>query len=171
MGFLSLDCRLRQLCSKLFSIPCNHARPYRSTDEFQRRLRSTYRPLCPTMHGVCEMPRQTPFELKWPCLNGSINSSVGTPRRGGSSRQLWTPDEFGEVSPNGWAVTAIRVVQHIVFCVGPADGWSDAARKRAQLLLSLGPFTLAHALARLVVAEQIYRAFTILTGHPYHSGH
>ncbi len=62
-------------------------------------------------------------------------------------------------------------VQHIVFCIGPANGWSDAARKRAQLLLSLGPFTLAHALARLVVAEQIYRAFTILTGHPYHSGH
>jgi len=61
--------------------------------------------------------------------------------------------------------------QHIVFCIGPANGWSEAARNRAQLLLSLGPFTLAHALARLVVAEQIYRAFTILTGHPYHSGH
>lgn len=61
--------------------------------------------------------------------------------------------------------------QHIVFAIGPADGWSDPARKHAQLLLSLGPFTLAHALARLVMAEQIYRAFTILTGHPYHSGH
>ena len=61
--------------------------------------------------------------------------------------------------------------QHIVFAIGPADGWSDAARGRAQLLLSLGSFTLAHALARLVVAEQVYRAFTILAGHPYHSGH
>jgi len=61
--------------------------------------------------------------------------------------------------------------QHIVFAVGPASGWSDAARTRAQLLLSLGPMTMAHALARLVVAEQLYRAFTILTGHPYHSGH
>jgi 23S rRNA (pseudouridine1915-N3)-methyltransferase len=61
--------------------------------------------------------------------------------------------------------------QHIVFAVGPASGWSDAARKRAQLLLSLGPMTLAHALARLVMAEQLYRAFTILTGHPYHAGH
>ncbi len=61
--------------------------------------------------------------------------------------------------------------QQIVFAIGPADGWSDDARKRATLLLSLGSFTLAHALARLVLAEQIYRAFTILTGHPYHSGH
>jgi 23S rRNA (pseudouridine1915-N3)-methyltransferase len=62
-------------------------------------------------------------------------------------------------------------VQHMVFAIGPADGWSEAARERAQLLLSLGPMTLAHALARLVVAEQLYRAFTILSGHPYHAGH
>ena len=62
-------------------------------------------------------------------------------------------------------------VQHIVFAVGPASGWSDASRGKAGLLLSLGPMTLAHALARLVLAEQIYRAFTILSGHPYHSGH
>lgn len=61
--------------------------------------------------------------------------------------------------------------QHLVFAVGPANGWSDAARARAQLLLSLGSLTLAHSLARLVIAEQIYRAFTILSGHPYHTGH
>ena len=61
--------------------------------------------------------------------------------------------------------------QQIVFAIGPADGWSEDARKRATLLLSLGSFTLAHALARLVLAEQLYRAFTILSGHPYHSGH
>jgi 23S rRNA (pseudouridine1915-N3)-methyltransferase len=61
--------------------------------------------------------------------------------------------------------------QHVVFAIGPASGWTEAARARANLLLSLGPMTLAHALARLVLAEQIYRAFTILSGHPYHSGH
>jgi len=61
--------------------------------------------------------------------------------------------------------------QQIVFSIGPADGWSMAARKRANLLLSLGPMTLAHSLARLVLAEQIYRAFTILTDQPYHAGH
>lgn len=61
--------------------------------------------------------------------------------------------------------------QHLVFAIGPANGWTDAARARSQLLLSLGPMTLAHALARLVVAEQVYRACTILAGHPYHTGH
>jgi 23S rRNA (pseudouridine1915-N3)-methyltransferase len=58
--------------------------------------------------------------------------------------------------------------QHLVFAVGPADGWSEDTRKSASMLLSLGPMTLAHALARVVIAEQIYRAFTILAGHPYH---
>jgi 23S rRNA (pseudouridine1915-N3)-methyltransferase len=61
--------------------------------------------------------------------------------------------------------------QHILFAVGPASGWSDAARQHADLLLSLGSMTLAHALARLVLAEQLYRAFAILSGHPYHAGH
>jgi 23S rRNA (pseudouridine1915-N3)-methyltransferase len=62
-------------------------------------------------------------------------------------------------------------VQQVVFAIGPADGWSDQGRGRAQLLLSFGLLTIAHSLARLVMAEQIYRACTILAGHPYHSGH
>jgi 23S rRNA (pseudouridine1915-N3)-methyltransferase len=62
-------------------------------------------------------------------------------------------------------------VQNLVFAIGPASGWSDSARQHANLQLSFGPMTLAHALARLVLAEQLYRAFTILSGHPYHAGH
>lgn len=61
--------------------------------------------------------------------------------------------------------------QQIIFAIGPADGWSEVVRTRAQLLLSLGSFTFAHGLARLVMAEQLYRAVTILSGHPYHRGH
>jgi len=58
--------------------------------------------------------------------------------------------------------------QRIIFSIGPADGWSTAERKRALLLLSLGAMTLPHELARVVISEQLYRAFTILAGHPYH---
>ena len=61
--------------------------------------------------------------------------------------------------------------QHIVVAIGPADGWTEAALKSARMTLSFGPMTLAHSLARLVAAEQIYRAYTILSGHPYHTGH
>jgi 23S rRNA (pseudouridine1915-N3)-methyltransferase len=61
--------------------------------------------------------------------------------------------------------------QSLILAIGPADGWSTAARSRAGLILSFGPITLPHELARVVLAEQLYRALTILAGHPYHSGH
>ena len=65
----------------------------------------------------------------------------------------------------------LSATQSLIFAIGPADGWTDAARSRAHTLLSLGPMTLPHELARLILAEQLYRACTILAGHPYHSGH
>jgi 23S rRNA (pseudouridine1915-N3)-methyltransferase len=59
----------------------------------------------------------------------------------------------------------------LVFAIGGADGFSAEARATAQHTISLGKMTLAHELARVVLLEQVYRAFTILKGHPYHSGH
>jgi len=59
----------------------------------------------------------------------------------------------------------------LMFAVGPASGFAPETRQKANLLLSLGKMTLAHELARVVLLEQIYRAFTILRGHPYHLGH
>jgi 23S rRNA (pseudouridine1915-N3)-methyltransferase len=59
----------------------------------------------------------------------------------------------------------------LLFAVGPADGFTDQARQAAALVFSLGRMTLAHELARVVLLEQLYRAFTILRGHPYHVGH
>ncbi len=58
--------------------------------------------------------------------------------------------------------------QLLIFAIGPGDGWSQDSRSRAAETLSLGPMTLAHELARVVLSEQIYRALTILAGHPYH---
>lgn len=64
-----------------------------------------------------------------------------------------------------------RGTQELIFAIGPADGWTAVALARAQQTLSLGKITLPHELARVVLAEQIYRAFTILNNHPYHGGH
>ncbi len=55
----------------------------------------------------------------------------------------------------------------LVFVVGGHDGHSDEWRQRADMLVSLSAMTMPHELARAVLAEQIYRAFTILRGHPY----
>ena len=54
------------------------------------------------------------------------------------------------------------------FLIGGPDGHGEAALKGATLTLSLGPMTLPHGLARVVLTEQLYRAATILAGHPYH---
>jgi 23S rRNA (pseudouridine1915-N3)-methyltransferase len=52
--------------------------------------------------------------------------------------------------------------------IGGPDGLAPDVREAAQLVLSLGAITLPHGLARIVLAEQLYRAATILLGHPYH---
>lgn len=84
-----------------------------------------------------------------------------------SRGRSFTSEEFA-----GWLQTKqTRGAQQIFFAVGPPDGWTTASRERAEMLLSLGPMTLPHELAAIVLAEQIYRAFTILAGHPYHLGH
>lgn len=56
----------------------------------------------------------------------------------------------------------------VAFVIGGAFGLPPALSASADLRLSLGPMTLPHRLARLVLAEQLYRAFTILAGEPYH---
>ena len=55
-----------------------------------------------------------------------------------------------------------------LFLIGGADGLPEEARKGADLVLAFGTATFPHQLIRIMLAEQIYRAITILTGHPYH---
>jgi 23S rRNA (pseudouridine1915-N3)-methyltransferase len=58
----------------------------------------------------------------------------------------------------------------LAMLIGGADGLSDACRTRAELRWSLSGLTLPHGLVRVLVAEQVYRAWSILGGHPYHRG-
>ncbi|MBI4460891.1 MAG: 23S rRNA (pseudouridine(1915)-N(3))-methyltransferase RlmH [Acidobacteria bacterium] len=75
----------------------------------------------------------------------------------------WNSEKFagflGELRGRGQPCAA--------FCVGGADGFSVQFRQKADRLLSLSQLTLPHELARVVLLEQIYRAFTLLAHHPY----
>ena len=81
-------------------------------------------------------------------------------------------DERGKaVSTQGLSVMLaewMRDGTHPVFAIGGADGLSEEVKERAAKLFSLSALTLPHGLARVVLAEQLYRAWSILARHPYH---
>ena len=62
----------------------------------------------------------------------------------------------------------VELARDVTLVIGGSDGHGDAIRARAEETLCLSRLTLAHRLARLVLVEQVYRAFTILRGEPYH---
>jgi 23S rRNA (pseudouridine1915-N3)-methyltransferase len=57
--------------------------------------------------------------------------------------------------------------RELVFLCGAADGFPEALAGRASVRISLSPLTFSHELARVMLAEQIYRAFALISGHPY----
>lgn len=63
---------------------------------------------------------------------------------------------------------AVEGVSHLVFVIGGSDGLTNAVKERASLRMSFGPITLPHNLARVVLLEQVYRAFKIIKREPYH---
>ena len=67
-----------------------------------------------------------------------------------------------------WLQELRERARDVAFLIGGAFGLGDVARARATAALSLAPWTLPHELARLVLAEQLYRAGTIVRGEPYH---
>ncbi|HEU4558170.1 MAG TPA: 23S rRNA (pseudouridine(1915)-N(3))-methyltransferase RlmH [Longimicrobium sp.] len=80
--------------------------------------------------------------------------------------KAWTSQQLAD-----WlAELAVRGSPGAAFIVGGAYGLSDEILQRARHQLSLGAFTLPHELARLILAEQLYRAGTIQRGEPYHKG-
>ncbi|MGA7546047.1 MAG: 23S rRNA (pseudouridine(1915)-N(3))-methyltransferase RlmH [Methyloceanibacter sp.] len=90
-----------------------------------------------------------------------------------SPHKLVCLDRTGEaMSSEAFAQALAKVrdegARTLAFLIGGADGLGQEALVRADRRLSLGALTLPHGLARIVLAEQIYRAATILAGHPYH---
>jgi 23S rRNA (pseudouridine1915-N3)-methyltransferase len=69
---------------------------------------------------------------------------------------------------SAWLASRMREGRPLALLIGGPDGLAPACRARADQRWSLSPLTLPHALVRVVVAEQLYRAMSLLAGHPYH---
>lgn len=78
--------------------------------------------------------------------------------------------QYSSEDLSGLLATWLAQGRHLALLIGGADGLSDACRSRAELRWSLSELTLPHGLVRVMVAEQIYRAWSMLQGHPYHRG-
>jgi 23S rRNA (pseudouridine1915-N3)-methyltransferase len=76
--------------------------------------------------------------------------------------------EFSTLELARWLGGCMRDGADLAMLIGGADGFAPRVRARANLSWSLSRLTLPHALVRVVLAEQLYRAHTVLTGHPYH---
>lgn len=102
-----------------------------------------------------------------PDTGGTIPPPSATPSRDvlldDRGRQL-SSEEFAELLGR-WRDEGVREVR---FLIGAADGHGDALRSGADLLIAFGAMTWPHMMARAMLAEQLWRASSILAGHPYH---
>ena len=111
--------------------------------------------------------------IPWPTKVSELPDRGGTMPAPASHSVTILLDERGEALSSmafarkleGWRDGGTREVR---FLIGAADGHDDKARGEADLLLSFGPATWPHMMARAMLAEQLFRATAILAGHPYH---
>jgi len=132
---------------------------------------------------VRRLPREMPLELVEITPAVRRNASVPQVRAREGQRLL------EQVTPRNWVValdehgaawSTLRLAERlddwrmqgrdVVLLVGGADGLDPACLERADEVVSLSAMTLPHALVRVLLAEQLYRAWTVLSGHPYHRG-
>ena len=111
--------------------------------------------------------------IAWPTRVSELPDRGGTPIKPASNSVTVALDERGETLSSmefsrrleAWRDGGKREAR---FLIGAADGLSEDERASADLLLSLGPATWPHLLARAMLAEQLFRATSILANHPYH---
>lgn len=111
--------------------------------------------------------------IKWPVKMTELPESGGRLPAPVDNGRIVMLDELGEQLTSlqfagrleRWRDEGVRETR---FMIGGADGFDDADRQRADLLLGFGKATWPHLMARAMLVEQIYRATTIIAGHPYH---
>ena len=111
--------------------------------------------------------------IQWPTKVTELPDTGGkVPELSGNTRIVML-DELGENLPSkviaerlgAWRDDGVRETR---FLIGAADGFDDAQRAQADLLISFGRATWPHMMARAMLAEQLWRATSILANHPYH---
>jgi len=111
--------------------------------------------------------------IQWPTRVTELPDTGGKMPDLGNATRIVLLDELGENLPSkviaerlgAWRDDGVREAR---FLIGAADGFGDADRAQADLLLSFGRATWPHMLARAMLAEQLWRATSILANHPYH---
>ena len=111
--------------------------------------------------------------ISWPVRVSELPERGGNMPESASNAVTIVLDERGTAMSStalakkleGWRDTGRREAR---FVIGAADGHDEAMRESADLLLSFGPATWPHMLARAMLAEQLFRATSILANHPYH---
>jgi 23S rRNA (pseudouridine1915-N3)-methyltransferase len=134
-------------------------------EDFQKRLRT---PLVLELHEIAVAQRR-PAE----------NPARAIAREGEDMLALVGKDDFvialevggksmSTEQLSSWLAQRLQGGRPLALLIGGPDGLAAACRERADFSWSLSPLTLPHALVRVVVAEQLYRAMSLLAGHPYH---
>lgn len=123
--------------------------------------------------------------LPWPVALHEVEVRTGAPEGRGQreaallAQRIPARSTLVALDPRGRMLASETLAERIgrwrdegtadlAFLIGGADGLDETLRSRADLLLSFGPMIWPHLLARAMLAEQLFRAHTILTGHPYH---
>jgi 23S rRNA (pseudouridine1915-N3)-methyltransferase len=127
------------------------------------------------------MPAQLPLVLTQiePGVRGAGSPRAAIQAEGRKLLAALRPDDFvvaldergGQMSTrelSAWLATRMQEGRDVALLIGGPDGLDPAVLARASLKWSLSRLTLPHALVRVVLAEALYRAHAVLSGHPYH---
>ena len=140
-------------------------------DDYARRIRTLGRPIGVTHFDIREMEapkgltgakRQERESALLDQSAGPLTKRVVLDERGQSLTSAAFAEKIGRWRDEG--------AGEVVFLIGGADGHAPQLAEKADLVVAFGKATFPHMLVRAMLVEQIYRAMTILSGHPYHRG-
>jgi 23S rRNA (pseudouridine1915-N3)-methyltransferase len=133
--------------------------------EYQKRLRS---PLVLELHEIPVATRRAGENPQRAILREGADMLAALGRDDYVVALEITAKAMSTEQLSAWLAERMREGRPLALLIGGPDGLSPECRERADQSLSLSPLTLPHALVRVVVAEQLYRAMSLLAGHPYH---